>query len=144
MRSVDTKEYISMLRSLVEEGKQVSLIISGCSMSPFLIHARDAICFAKPDRELQKGDMVFFQRSDGNFVMHRIYKIKNGAYYIIGDAQTTMEGPIRREQIFALIKQVRRKGKWIAPGDFWWEFFAHIWLNIIPLRRIIIKVYHFF
>lgn len=133
-----------MLRSLVEEGKQVSLIISGCSMSPFLIHARDAICFAKPDRELQKGDMVFFQRSDGNFVMHRIYKIKNGAYYIIGDAQTTMEGPIRREQIFALIKQVRRKGKWIAPGDFWWEFFAHIWLNIIPLRRIIIKVYHFF
>lgn len=144
MRSVDTKEYISMLRSLVEEGKQVSLIISGSSMSPFLIHARDAICFAKPDRELQKGDMVFFQRNDGNFVMHRIYKIKDGAYYIIGDAQTTIEGPIRREQIFALIKKVRRKGRWIAPGDFWWEFFAHIWLNIIPLRRIIIKVYHCF
>lgn len=133
-----------MLRSLVEEGKQVSLIISGSSMSPFLIHARDAICFAKPDRELQKGDMVFFQRNDGNFVMHRIYKIKDGAYYIIGDAQTTIEGPIRREQIFALIKKVRRKGRWIAPGDFWWEFFAHIWLNIIPLRRIIIKVYHCF
>lgn len=27
MKTVDTKEYISMLRTLIEEGKQVSMII---------------------------------------------------------------------------------------------------------------------
>ena len=75
MKTVDTKEYISMLRTLIEEGKQVSMIISGSSMAPFLIHARDHICLKSPSGELRKGDMVFYQRSNGEYVMHRIYII---------------------------------------------------------------------
>ena len=72
MKTVDTREYVSMLRELTEEGREVSMLIAGSSMNPFLIHQRDSICFRKPDRELKKGDMVFFQRPDGAFVMHRI------------------------------------------------------------------------
>ena len=123
MKTVDTKEYISMLRTLIEEGKQVSMIISGSSMAPFLIHARDHIYLKSPSGELRKGDMVFYQRSNGEYVI---------------------EGPIQREQIFAIIIKVKRKGKWIVPEDFQWKFFAHIWPNIIPLRRTIIKTYRFF
>ena len=93
------------------------------------------IYFQKPDRELQKGDIVFFRRKSGQFVMHRIWKIRPEGYYIVGDAQTQIEGPVKREQIFALITKVRRKEKWLEPGDFWWEFFEHVWLHIIPLRR---------
>ncbi len=50
----------------------------------------------------------------------------------MGDAQTQIEGPVKREQIFALITKVRRKEKWLEPGDFWWEFFEHVWLHMIP------------
>ena len=120
MKTVDTKEYISMLRTLIEEGKQVSMIISGSSMAPFLIHARDHIYLKSPSGELRKGDMVFYQRSNGEYVMHRIYNDKNEEYYLIGDAQTVIEGPIQREQIFAIIIKVKRKGKWIVPEDFQW------------------------
>ena len=116
MKTVDTKEYISMLRTLIEEGKQVSMIISGSSMAPFLIHARDHIYLKSPSGELRKGDMVFYQRSNGEYVMHRIYNVKNEEYYLIGDAQTVIEGPIQREQIFAIIIKVKRKGKWIVPA----------------------------
>ena len=42
--------------------------------------------------------------------MHRIYNVKNEEYYLIGDAQTVIEGPIQREQIFAIIIKVKRKG----------------------------------
>lgn len=59
MRTIDTRTYIDMLRGLTEEGKEVTLIVAGSSMSPFLIHHRDSICFRKPDRELRRGDMVF-------------------------------------------------------------------------------------
>lgn len=141
MKFVDTREYVSVLRELTEEGKEVSLIISGSSMSPFLIHQRDYIYFKKPDRELKKGDMVFYQRDSGQFVMHRIWKVRPDGYYIVGDAQTVIEGPVRRNQIFALITKVQRKGKWLEPGDFWWEFFEHIWIHMIPIRRKIIKIY---
>ena len=76
MKVVDTREYVGMLKELTEEGKEVSMLVFGSSMAPFLIHARDMIYFKKPDRELQKGDIVFFRRKSGQFVMHRIWKIR--------------------------------------------------------------------
>ena len=142
MKLVNTQEYVSMLRELTEQGREVNMLISGNSMSPFLMHGRDSIRLKKPERKLRKGDMVFFQRKDGAYVMHRIHHInKEGKLFIIGDAQVDMEGPIDKEQVFAIITKVKRKGKWIAPGDFWWEFFEHIWLHLIPFRRFLMKLY---
>ena len=142
MRKIANDVYIPVLKELVEEGKEVSMMISGSSMNPFLIHQRDYILMRKPERELKVGDMVFFQRNDGAYVMHRIHHInKKEKLFIIGDAQTEMEGPIDKEQVFAIIIKVKRKGKWISPGDFWCEFFEHIWLHLIPFRRILMKLY---
>lgn len=141
MREVDTQEYVSMLKELVEEGHQVSLLISGSSMAPFLIHHRDTIYFKQPDRELKAGDMVFYQRRNGKYVMHRIRRIRPEGFYMIGDAQMEIEGPLQREQIFGLVTAVVRKGKLVRPGDFWWEFFARVWLRIIPLRGLICRIY---
>lgn len=141
MKCVDTREYVSVLKELTEQGKEVSLLISGNSMSPFLIHQRDYIYFKKTDRKLKKGDMVFYQRDSGQYVMHRIWKVKPEGYYIVGDAQTEIEGPVREDQIFARITKVQRKGKWIEPGDFWWEFFEHVWIRMVPVRRKIMTIY---
>ena len=141
MRELDTAAYVGTLKALVEEGHEVSLLISGSSMAPFLIHHRDTIYFKAPDRELKPGDMVFYQRSSGQYVMHRIRFVKADGYYLIGDGQQITEGPIAREQIFALVTAVKRKGKVIRPGDFWWEFFARVWLRIVPLRGIDSRLY---
>lgn len=141
MKTVDTREYISMLRELTEEGKEVSILISGSSMSPFLIHHRDTAFFRKPDRPLRTGDIVFFQRDDGRYILHRICRIRKDGYYIIGDNQTEIEGPVRRDQIFAVVTKILRKGKIIAPGSLTWWFFAKVWIHVIPLRRGIVKIY---
>ncbi|MCQ2491570.1 MAG: S24/S26 family peptidase [Lachnospiraceae bacterium] len=142
MRYVDTQEYVSVLRELVEEGKQVNMLIAGNSMSPFIIHQRDYIYFQKPDRELKVGDPVFYQRDNGQYVMHRICKVnKDGTYNIVGDAQYEIEHGVRRDQIFALITQVRRKNQLLKPGDFWWDFFEKVYIRIIPFRKIVIFLY---
>ena len=143
MRRVDTDAYVSMLRDLVNEGKECRLLISGSSMAPFLVHERDSIIFSKPDRELRRGDMVFYQRDNGQYVMHRILHVKPEGLYIIGDAQTEVEGPVRPEQVFALVTKVNRKGKWVGPGNFWWWFFSTVWLRLFPIRRLILKLYPF-
>ena len=145
MRTVNTCEYISMLRELVQEGRSVNLLVSGNSMSPFLISQRDYVSFKAPDRPLRKGDIVFFQRDDGRFIMHRIIRVHREAdgrrsYKITGDNQTQLE-TVREDQIFGLIFAVERKGKKIVPGDFWWEFFARVWTRIIPFRRAVKRLY---
>lgn len=74
MRVIDTRTYVGMLRELTDAGKEVSLIVAGSSMAPFLVHHRDTIYFSKPVSPLKRGNMVFYQRTDGQYVMHRIYK----------------------------------------------------------------------
>ena len=74
-------------------------------------------------------------------MLHCIYKVDGDDYYFVGDNQVDIEGPIKREQIFAIVYKVKRKGKEIKPGDFWWNFFYYVWIRIIPCRYMIIKLY---
>lgn len=141
VRQVDTGAYVSMLRELTEQGREVSMVVAGSSMSPFVVNRRDSIFFKKPDRDLRRGDFVFYQRSSGQFVCHRIYKITPDGYYMVGDAQTEIEGPLQREQIFGLITSVTRKGKQLGPGDFWWAFFEKVWIRVVPARRTLVALY---
>ena len=136
-REVDTTAYLDVLKELVEDGKSVSILVSGSSMSPFLIHRRDRVFFEKPNRPLRRGDIVFYQRDNGRYIMHRLWKVKEDGYYIVGDAQTEIEGPIRPDQIFALITKCERKGRMLSSGDFWWDFFEKVWIHIVPLRPFI-------
>ena len=141
MKIMGTREYIDILRTVIDEGKEVNMRVLGSSMAPFVVHERDTIYFKRPERKLKKGDIAFFQRNNGQYVVHRIYKVKGDEYYFVGDNQTLIEGPIEKGQIFAIVTRVIRKGKEIRPGDPWWLFFQKIWINMIPLRRITIKAY---
>ena len=134
MKTIDTREYVSVLREITENGSTASMVVAGNSMAPFLADQRDVICFSRPNRPLRPGDMAFFQRANGDYVMHRIIRIGPAGCELIGDAQTRPEGPIAPAQIFAVVTRVRRKGKWLSPRSPQWFFFAHIWRRMIPLR----------
>ena len=122
VRLVDTQEYMEMIRALLEDGQEVSMIVTGNSMRPFLKHGRDKICMKKTDRKLRKGDIVFYRRENGQYVMHRILKCGDQSYTLLGDGQIVPESGIRQEQIFARITkvQVRENGsdRKIFGGDF--------------------------
>lgn len=47
VRLIDTQEYMEMIRALLEDGQEVSMIVTGNSMRPFLKHGRDKICMKK-------------------------------------------------------------------------------------------------
>ena len=119
------------------------LIITGNSMSPFLIHGRDTVYLSRLTRPVRRGDMLLYKRENGNYVLHRVFKATPESLTMIGDAQTILEPGIRREQVIAIVTRVERKGKLLVPGSFWWDFFEKIWIRIIPLRREIQRLYTF-
>ena len=63
---VDTREYVAVLKEMVDQGIEVSMTVSGTSMEPFLIHNQDRIFFQKPKGPIKKGDMVFFRERPEN------------------------------------------------------------------------------
>ena len=139
---VNLNEYMEVVKELIDGVKEVPLIASGNSMTPFIVHQRDTIFISKPNDKLHKGDMVFFQRDTGKYVMHRIYHInKNDQYFMVGDNQTYIEGPIEKSQIFAIVKKVSRNGKLITQHDIIWKFFQYVWIRIVPFRPVIGKLH---
>ena len=141
VRTIDTSAYLTVLRELVEDGKSVSLTVSGMSMFPFLEHERDTVYFEAPKRNLRKGDIVFYQRRNGQYVMHRIYKVKGDEYYIVGDAQSVVEGPVLRDQIFAIVTQVKRNERMLTPSSLTWKFYEWVWINLLPYRGVLMLPY---
>lgn len=129
------------LLKTMEETQTVPLVISGSSMTPFLVHGRDTVYLSKIQRPLKKGDMILYRRDSGAYILHRICDLDGETYTLVGDAQTQREPGIRREQVLALVTAVRRKGRLLQPGSFWWEFFEKIWLRLIPLRPVIVRIY---
>ena len=133
---VDTREYVGVLKNLVEEGMEVSMTVAGTSMEPFLIDKRDKIYFRKTEDPIKKGDMVFYQRKTGEYVMHRVLKVRKHQYYLAGDHQTFLEGPIEAQQIFAKVISVERAGVWLTEKDRLWKFYAGWWRRLFWVRKV--------
>ena len=141
-RFVDIREYMPVLIEILREGKDVSILVSGSSMSPFLVDKRDTVIVSPPDSEFRRGDIVFYQRSNGQYVMHRVHHVnKDGMLYIVGDGELVIEGPVEPMRVFGITKKVIRKGKLIDGKDFWWWFFEKIWIRLVPLRPMAHKLY---
>ncbi len=141
-KTVDTALLMEEYRTLLDTVELLPLQITGSSMTPFLAPGRDSVMLSKPQKPLRTGDMVLYQRGNGIYVLHRIVRREqDGTFSIIGDGQDQIETGIRSEQIFAVVQYAVRKGKRQAPGCFWWEFFSHVWIHLIPLRSLLRRIY---
>ena len=133
------EEYRQLLQN--EEIESLPLIISGNSMSPFLIHGRDTVYLSRLTRPAKRGDVLLYQRDNGAYILHRVYKIEGNTLTMVGDAQVILERGIRPEQVIAVMTSALRKGKRQAPGCFWWDFFEKVWIRMLPLRRLVRAAY---
>lgn len=141
VRKVDTAALLEEYRTLLETVDTLPLLISGSSMTPFLVHGRDTVRLTRVSRPLKRGDIVLYQRKNGAYILHRICAVEGETFSLVGDAQTGIERGIEREQIFAVVCSAVRKGKLQRPGCFWWEFFARGWVRVIPLRPALLRIY---
>lgn len=141
LKVLPSEELIPSLLELLKETDNVPLVISGGSMSPFLATHRDTVYLSKIRRPLKRGDMILYRRTGGRYILHRIYRTEHNAYTLVGDAQTALERGIAPEQVLAIVTAVRRKGKLLQSGSFWWEFFRLVWIRLVPLRPAILAAY---
>ena len=133
------EEYRELLKN--ESIEALPLVISGNSMSPFLVHGRDTVFLSRLTRSVRKGDVLLYQRENGAYILHRVYEVEKDGLTMVGDAQCILEHGIRQEQVIAIMTSALRKGKRQKPGSFWWEFFEKVWIRMVPLRRVAVKGY---
>lgn len=143
MRDVQKTLDGDALCALLQHTDALPLQITGSSMTPFLVHGRDSVLLTPIRGDTpRRGDIVLYRRDNGAYVLHRVHRCaRDGTFSMLGDAQQTVEHGIRREQLVAVAHSAVRKGKRQEKGTFWWDFFAHVWPRLIPLRRTLLRLY---
>ncbi len=97
---VDINELYPLIKEVIESGGEFKFYPRGISMEPLLHQGDDAVALgAKVD--ISVGDVVFYIRDDGTFVLHRIVGEHRGTYTMCGDNQRALEHGIKPSQIFA-------------------------------------------
>ncbi len=141
VKILEPEQLMPQLLDMLEVTEPVPLVISGGSMTPFLVHGRDTVYLSKVKKPLQRGDMVLYRRDSGSYILHRVYRVEENTCTMVGDAQTWLEQGIRPDQILAVVTAVRRKGKLLQKGSFWWDFFEKVWIRVVPLRPAVMAGY---
>ena len=133
------------IEKLLQEGKNIQIKPQGYSMYPVLVPGRDeAIIEPVGDRKLRRGDVVLYRRdpqvTGGILVLHRIWKRTEGNFYMVGDNQTEIEGPLREEQVKGIMVGLLRKGKYVSVQNPIYRIATGGWLLLRPMRPKIAKV----
>lgn len=129
-KTVPLAELYPIIAEVLDGGGQFTITITGNSMSPFVYEYRDQAVFAAVEgRRIRRGDIVFYQRDSGQFVMHRVYDVgPDGVMSIAGDAQWTLETGVRPDQLRAFVVRVVRKGKEVSCEKGMWHRLMTLYL----------------
>ena len=129
------------IEKLLVQGNTVQFKPQGYSMYPLFVPGRDEAVVAPADpKQLKRGDVVLYRRDGSILVLHRIWKRKEDGFYLVGDNQKEIEGPLRPDQMKGILVQVIRKGRQFSTGNVFYRLSAALWLWLRPLRPVLSQV----
>ena len=73
--------------------------------------------------------------ADGNII-----KITGDSFYMVGDNQTQIEGPLRADQVRGKMIGFVRNGKFTNVQNPSYRFFSSLWLFLRPIRPLAWKL----
>lgn len=123
----------------LNSGKDVKITVTGNSMFPLFRSNKDAVVLTKSDN-FKKYDIVLYKRKTGQYVLHRIIKIKNDALIIAGDNEIKKERGITKNDCIAKVKSFTKNSKDYSVDNAFYKFYSKLWALVFPFRHIIIKI----
>ena len=116
---LEMKEIWELAEPVIASGGEFRFFHKGTSMNPLLRQGIDSVVIVSPEN-LKKNDIALYKRANGQFVMHRIIKIK-------------------KENILAKVKGIYR-------GDTYFEVDNRDYKKYVrklPIRRAKIRFFYF-
>ena len=123
---------------LARDGRLVYTNV-GDSMKPLIRQDRDLLVIEKPNGRLKKYDVPLYRRDSGQYVLHRILKVREHDYVICGDNRCKKETGISDRQIIGVLTAVVRNGKEVPVTALRYRVYVHLWCDCFPLRVLFIK-----
>ncbi len=126
------------IEALLAAGKAIQFKPQGYSMYPLFIPGRDEAVVAPVEASaLRRGDVALYRRDGSILVLHRVWKKREDGFYMVGDNQTEIEGPLRPDQMKGILTGIYRNGRYISTGNLLYRILLGVWLFLRPFRPAI-------
>lgn len=89
----------------------VTICLEGDSMRPLIRRGKDPVTIIPLSRPLKIGDVVLFRGGPERFVVHRVYKLKDGFVQTLGDNCYNPDPWMPLENVWGLVIRYTRDGK---------------------------------
>lgn len=107
-----------LITEVVGDGGEFRLYPRGTSMRPLIRQGLDSVALVFPKAKPKRGEILLYQRSDGQYVLHRLMRCeKDGTLCFSGDNHKELEHGIAHEQIVATVAAVFRGEKRRSSTD---------------------------
>lgn len=136
------------IEQLLAEGQTIQIKPRGTSMYPLFLEGRDeAVIAPLTDKgngcvSLRRGDVVLYRRDHGILVLHRICRRTSAGFYLVGDHQSELEGPVRDEQMRGILTGFLRNGRYYSVRHPVYILASRCWLALRPLRPWLFQILH--
>lgn len=137
---IKADDWVGAILPLLKEGKSVKIKPTGGSMVPFITGDRDMVEIKAVGPNLKRGDIVLYRRDNGQYILHRIFRVGSDGYYMLGDSQNWVEGPISPEQIVAQSEIYYKDGIRKDNSKVSMRIKYTVWFWLRPVRGILIKL----
>lgn len=112
----------------------------GDSMMPIIRQNRDLLIIEKVNGRLKKYDVPLYKRDSGQYVLHRILKVRKNDYVMCGDNRWQKEYGIADRHIIGVLTGIVRGGKTISMNDKKYRLYVHLWCDFFHVRALILRV----
>ncbi len=130
-----------MTEQLLNEGYPIQISPKGDSMRPFIRPNVDSVIIEPiKNQRIKRGDVILFRRLNSILVLHRVHHIHGNDYFLVGDNQVQIEGPVKKEQIKGKLTVIIRDGRRIPVTNPFYRCISFLWLILRPIRPIIGKI----
>ena len=136
-------DYDGLIREVLSSGGEFRLYPHGTSMLPLLRQGRDSVALRRVDSPIRVNDILFYQRPDGSFVLHRVRAVSPNGLTLMGDNQTVPERGVSPDWVIGRVTRIFRDDKEVICDGPRYRLYLRLWQFAIT-RSLLLKLYHFY
>lgn len=135
-------EYDALIREVLASGGEFRLYPRGTSMLPLIREGIDSVALRILDRPPRKFDILFYRRSDGSYILHRVKKATKDGLVLWGDNHTMLEYGITEKNIIGYAARIFRGETELDCQSL--KYRAYLWLwQFKAIRNLVLPfAYH--
>lgn len=108
----------TVIREKLQSGGSVRLTVTGSSMYPYFRDRADTVVLLPVSSRIKKNDIVFYQRENGTYVLHRVIRTEDGYLYCRGDNQFGVPEKVGTGSVIGTVGSYTSKGKTYTDRSF--------------------------